>query len=132
MRGIPFVLAGVLAVLAALTVGQGLLGSVRARRRELAVLSSLGADRSFVRRAVHWQATAFTIAPVLLAVPLGFVLGRAIFSAYADGIGVVDDAMFPSLAVLAVVTGLLVLANLVVVLPRGLRRQRPSAMLRAE
>jgi hypothetical protein len=133
VRGIPFVLGGVLAVLAALTVGQGLLGSMRARRRELAVLTSLGADRSFASRAVHWQATAFTVAPMILAVPVGFVLGRAIFSAFADGIGAVDDAVFPSLALLAVVAGLLLLANLLVVLVGVRRRQVPTAaMLRAE
>jgi putative ABC transport system permease protein len=132
VRGVPFVLAGVLAVLAAITVGQCLLGSVRARRRDLAVLSSLGADRSFVSRAVHWQASAFAIAPMVLAVPAGFVVGRAIFSAYADGIGAVHDAVFPALALLAAVAGLLLLANLVVVLPWSRRRQRPSAILRAE
>ena len=132
VRGIPFVLAGVLAVLAAMTVGQGLLGSVRARRRDLAVLSSLGADRSFVSRAVHSQATAFTLVPMFLAVPAGFVLGRAIFSAYADGIGAVDDAAFPALALLMAGAGLLALANVVVVLPWSRGRQLPSAMLRAE
>jgi len=132
VRGIPFVLAGVLAVLSAITVGQGLLGSVRARRRDLAVLASLGADRSFVSRAVHSQATVFTLAPMLLAVPLGFVLGRGIFSAFADGIGAVDDAVFPALALVAVVAGLLLLANLVVVVPWSRGRQRPSTILRAE
>ena len=50
-------------------------------------------------RVVHWQATAFTIVPALIAVPLGFIVGRAIFTAYADGIGAISDAAVPALIV---------------------------------
>ena len=133
VRGIPFVLAAVLALLAVLTVAHGMLTSVRARQRDLAVLRSLGADRGFVSRAVHWQATAFTIVPALLAVPLGIVVGRTIFASYADGIGAISGAAVPVLIVCVVLVGVVALANAVAILPaHKVRRTPPAVILQSE
>lgn len=133
VRAIPFVVAAVLALLAVLTVAHGMLTSVRARRRDLAVLRSMGADRGFVSRVVHWQATAFTIVPALLAVPLGFIVGRAVFAAYADGIGAINDAAVPVLIVCAVLVGVVALANTVATLTaHRVRRTSPAVVLQIE
>ena len=48
IRTIPFLLAAVLAALALLTVSHGMLTSMRTRRRDLAILRSLGADRGWI------------------------------------------------------------------------------------
>ena len=57
--------------LALLTVSHGMLTSMRNRRRDLAILRSLGADRGWITRAVHWQATLLTALPVVIGVPAG-------------------------------------------------------------
>jgi putative ABC transport system permease protein len=133
VRTIPFVVAGVLALLAVLTVAHAMLTSVRARRRDLAVLRSLGADRGFVSRVVHWQATAFTIVPALIAVPLGFIVGRAVFTAYANGIGAISDAAVPALIVSGVLIAVVVLANVVATLAaHRVRRTPPAVVLQSE
>jgi hypothetical protein len=133
VRAIPFVLAGVLALLLVLTVAHGLLVSIRARRHDLAVLRALGADGGLVGRAVHWQATAVTVVPAALGVPIGIIVGRVIFVAFAENIGAIDEAAYPLLLVTATLLGLAVLANAVALWPsRSARRVAPATALRIE
>ena len=113
VRGIPFVLAAVLAVLCVLTVAHAMFTSLRARRRDMAVLRSLGADRRFLARAVHWQSTTFTLVPALVAAPVGFITGRALFAVYANGIGAIDEASVPVVTVASFIAGVVVMANAV-------------------
>ncbi len=129
VRTVPFLLAAVLAVLAVLTLSHGLFTAVRARRRDLAVLEALGASRRFVSRVVHWQASAFAAGSALLAAPIGFVLGRTVFARYADGIGAVDSAALPMLAVGGVAAGIVVLANIVAAMPARMTRRATTAVV---
>ena len=71
IRSIPFLLAGVVGALAVLTVVHVMATSVHHRRRDVALLRSLGADRWWITRAVHWQATSFSLVPLVLGLPLG-------------------------------------------------------------
>ena len=88
IRSIPFVLAGFLGALALLTVVHVMLTSVQSRRKDIAILRSIGADRGWIARAVQWQATTFTLLPVVIGIPLGLLISRAqIFSSFADSIG---------------------------------------------
>ena len=83
--------------------------------------------------AVHWQATLLTLLPAALAVPAGLILGRLIFGAYADGIGAIDTASLPFLALAGMMIGVVVLANIVAVLPAWrARRASPAAALQSE
>src|SRR5439155_20129368 len=54
---LPYVLAGLLGLLALATIAHALVTSVRRRRRDLAILKTLGFVRSQVRGAVAWQAS---------------------------------------------------------------------------
>jgi ABC-type lipoprotein release transport system permease subunit len=133
VRSIPFVLAAVLGTLAVLTLAHGMFTSLRARRHDMAVLRSLGADSGFVTRAVHWQASSFALLSVLIGLPLGFIIGRVIFARYARGIGALDGASLPFGVVLVVVAGVLVLANLVTLFPaRDARRLAPATVLQRD
>jgi ABC-type lipoprotein release transport system permease subunit len=133
IRAIPFLLAGLVALLAVLTVVHVMLTSVRNRRRDVAVLRSLGADRPWVSRAVHWQATTFSLVPLAIGVPLGLSAGRGVFYAFVDRVGAVPDASFPFLLLAAVVVGFMVLANAVAALPaRRARRLKPAPLLTPE
>ena len=57
IAGLPVALSGLLALIAAGTLAHMLISSTRRRRRDLAILKSLGFTRRQVRHAVAWQAT---------------------------------------------------------------------------
>jgi hypothetical protein len=133
LRSIPLFLAGLVALLAMLTVVHVMLTSVRNRRRDVAVLRSLGADRRWVSRAVHWQATTFSLVPLAIGVPLGLSVGRGVFDGFVDRVGAVPDASFPFLLLTMVLAGFLLLANAVAALPAWrARRLKPAPLLTPE
>jgi putative ABC transport system permease protein len=133
VRSIPFVLAALLAALAVLTVGHVMATSLQNRRRDVAVLRSMGADRRWISRAVHWQATLFTLLPLLIGIPLGLILGGIVFRSFADSIGTLNDASIPVLLVTAMVAALVVIANLIASFPaRRADRISPALLLRSE
>lgn len=133
VRPVPFLLAAMLGTLAVLTLLHVMLTSVRHRRRDIAVLRSLGADRRWITRAVHWQANALWAVPLALGAPLGLLAGRRVFGAMADSIGAVLDASFPY-AVLATSTAAFVaLANVAAAgAAHRARRLAPAPILTAE
>ena len=110
VRSVPF-LAGVL-LAAATIVGLGfaLVVSVRARGRELATLRALGFTPAQLRRSVTLQAVATMVAALVLAIPLGLVLGRVAWSTFATQLGVAGDPSIPSIALVVLAVLALVLA----------------------
>ena len=72
----PLALGLVLAVLAVATVAHVLFTGVRRRRRDMAVLKTLGFTRRQVLGAVAWEATALAAAALLIGIPVGVVAGR--------------------------------------------------------
>jgi hypothetical protein len=71
---LPPVLAGLLALLAASTLTHLLVTSVRRRRRDLAILKTLGFTRGQVSATVAWQATTLAVVALLVGMPLGVAL----------------------------------------------------------
>jgi ABC-type lipoprotein release transport system permease subunit len=107
--------------------------SLQNRRRDVAILRSMGADRKWISRAVHWQATLFSLLPLLIGIPLGLILGRIVFRSFADSIGTVNDASIPVLLVTGMVAALVVIANLIAIFPaRRADRVSPALLLRSE
>jgi hypothetical protein len=133
IRAIPFVLAGVLAALALLTVSHVMVTSMRSRRRDLAILRSLGADRGWITRAVHWQATLLTALPIVLGIPVGVTIGRLVFLAFADSMGTVNDAAIPVGIVAIGSVAIVALANAIAgLVSRRARRHEPALLLQSE
>jgi hypothetical protein len=133
IRPVPFVLAWLIGALAVLTVVHVMVTSVRNRRRDVAVLRSLGADAGWITRAVHWQATTFSLVPLALGAPLGLIFGRLVFQAFANAAGTVPDASVPYVLLAAVAAGIVTLANAVAIVPgRRARRLAPAPLLTAE
>jgi ABC-type lipoprotein release transport system permease subunit len=133
VRAIPFVLAAVLASLALLTVGHVMVTSIRSRRRDLAILRSLGADRRWITRAVHWQATVLTALPVVIGIPVGIVIGRFVFGAFADSMGAVPDAAVPLVAITVGAAAVLAMANgVAAVVSHRTRLREPALLLQSE
>ena len=132
VRSNPLILAGLLGAVAAFAVGHALVVSVTRRRRDLAVLRTIGFSPRQVSLTVGWQATTVALIAGGIGIPVGILLGRIAWSAVARQLGVVDDPVVP-LAVLATIPFAIIFANLVAVVP-GWRaaRLRPSEILRAE
>ena len=133
VRSIPFVLATLLSALALLTLGYVMITSVLNRRKDVAILRSIGADKRWISRAVHWQATTFTLAPVVIGIPLGLIVGRIVFRSFADSIGTLNSASIPVLLIAVLALGLALVANTVASLAaRRSFRLTPAALLRSE
>jgi FtsX-like permease family len=128
----PAALALLLAGLALIAVGHTLVTSVRRRRRELAVLKTLGFDRGQVRMTIAWQATTLAVVGLVVGIPLGVLVGSAVWRLVAHGLGVAPIAVLPVAAVL-LVPAVIVPVNLVAYLPaRAAARTRPAVALQAE
>lgn len=130
---IPAVLAAFLTLLAAAAVGHALVVSVRARRRDIAVLRALGLIRGQLRTIVAVQAGVTASIGLLVGVPLGVVAGRWAWTLIANGLGVVEQPVVAWLACLATVAASLIIANLLAALPaRAAARPWPAEILRTE
>jgi hypothetical protein len=130
---VPWALAGFLTALAVAAVGHALVMSVRARRRDIAVLRTLGLVRRQVVWAVVAQATTTVVVGALVGVPLGIAAGRWSWALVATGLGVVDAPVVPALLIAATIVGGALLANLLASVPAAVAsRLRPAAILRSE
>ncbi|MDQ6695983.1 MAG: ABC transporter permease [Actinomycetota bacterium] len=133
IKSTPLALAGVLAVLAVATVAHFLVTSIRRRRRDLAVLKSLGFVRRQVSAAVAWQATIITGLSLLIGLPIGVAAGRETWRFFATRLGVDPTPQVPILAVLLSIPAALAIANAVAAAPAwAAGRLRPATVLRAE
>ena len=126
-------LAGVLALLAVATVAHALVTAVRRRRRDLALLKTLGFTRRQVSTSVAWQATTFASVALVIGVPAGVIVGRWAWTALADNLGTVAEPIVPVLAVALAIPLVLLIANTVAFVPgRIAARLRPATVLRSE
>ena len=133
VRDVPLLLGSVLAVLAIAALAHVLLTSVRRRRRDLAVLKTLGLTRAQVLRLVGWQATALAAVALLAGLPLGVIAGRQAWSFFANAAGVAPRPDVPLPLVLLAVPVTLLLANLIGAWPGWTAaRVRPAIALRTE
>jgi ABC-type lipoprotein release transport system permease subunit len=132
-RSVPTIIAVVVGLLATVVLVQALIGSVRSRRRDVAVLRALGADGPWVTRVVHIQATVLGLIALAIGLPIGIVAGRAVFRAFAGHLGLVPTPLVPVLVVASVAVALLVIANISASLPAHRARHIPlSTLLRDE
>ena len=129
---LPLALALVLMLLACGTIAHTLLTSVRQRRRELAILKTLGFVGRQVRATVAWQATAIAGAGLIVGLPLGLIAGRYAWLLFAGQAAIVPVPVVSPLTLLAFPV-VLALANLIAAVPaRTAARTQPAAVLRAE
>jgi hypothetical protein len=133
VRSTPLVLAGLLALLAVATIAELLFTSVRQRRRDLAVLKTLGFVRRQVWSAVAWQASVLAAVGLLVGLPLGVAAGRSLWAIFASRLGVATDAQVPLAALLVAVPATLAVVNALAVGPGwAAGRIKPADALRAQ
>ena len=131
--GLPAILGALLGGLALLAVGHALVTAVRRRRRDLALLKTLGFDRAQVRATIAWQATTLATVGLVVGIPAGLIVGRLVWRLVADGLGVSTTATIPTLALLLAIPAVLALVNLIAFFPaRAAAQTRPAVALRSE
>ena len=129
----PVALAALLAFLALAAISHTLVTGTRRRRRELAILKTLGFRQRQVRRAVAAQATVLVVVGLVLGVPIGLLAGTAIWRSVANGVGVANNPDIPSLLIAALVVIAIMAVNVVAYIPaRRASRLRPAQALRSE
>jgi hypothetical protein len=130
---LPLVVSALLVAIAAAVLAHALVMAIRRRRRDLAVLKTLGFDRRQVFATVAWQASTFAALGLVVGLPLGVSLGRWAWTLFAEQIGVVPEPVMPLPLILLVVPAAVLLANLVALLPARHAARTPAALvLRAE
>ncbi len=129
----PTYLVSGLALGAIAALALTLLASVRQRRRDLALLKTVGFVRWQLAAAVAWQATVAALVGVVVGIPLGIVTGRWLWDLFARQIYAVPYPTVSVVSVVLVALGTLVLANVVAAVPARNAARTPTAlMLRAE
>ena len=130
---IPGVLGAGLALGAAVALGITLVASVRRRRRDFAVLKTLGLSGRQLGGIVAWQSSVTVLIGTLVGVPLGIVVGHVLWNAFAEAIDAVPVTSVPVGSVVAIAVGAVVLANVVAAVPARLAaRTRTAVLLRSE
>lgn len=133
MRAAPLLLGGFLAAAAAAGLSFSVGVSVRARRRELGTLRALGFTGRQLRNSVRVQALATAVAALIVGLPLGIVVGRLLWRAYATQLGVVTDPSIPIGWVLVTVVAGIAVAVIVAARPaRAAARAHAAHGLRSE
>ncbi|HLX89832.1 MAG TPA: FtsX-like permease family protein, partial [Acidimicrobiales bacterium] len=133
MGGTPSVLALALAVGAVTALGLLLIASVRRRRRDLALLKTLGFVGRQLAAVVSWQASLIALAGLVIGTPIGIVVGRSLWRLFAGEIYAVPATSVPVSQLLLVAVGALVLANAVATVPARLAAATPAGeLLRTE
>jgi putative ABC transport system permease protein len=131
--GTPEVLAAVLAVLGLAALGQLMVASGRRRRRDFAILKTLGLVRRQVSSITAWQVSTLAGLALLAGVPLGVAAGHWTWALFATGLGISTTAITPVPLVLLTIPAVIVAANAVAFWPgRTTARLRRAEVLRAE
>jgi ABC-type lipoprotein release transport system permease subunit len=130
---LPWVLATFVALLGLFAVGHGMWRSVRARRRDLAVLATVGFRPRDLRAIVLWQATCIAVVGIGFGVIAGIILGKAAWTAVAGFTGVVDQLVVPVLGIVVVTVVVLGLHGLIgLMAARWAVNSSPAVGLRSE
>ena len=133
MGSLPVALTALLATGALLAFLVTLFAAPRARRRDLAVLRTIGLSRSQIRKTLFAQALVTVAIALTIGLPLGIIAGRLTWIRYAHDIGVLPDPTVPVLTIVAIAVGTAALCALLSLVPSAaLGRASPARVLRAE
>lgn len=107
--------------------------SVRRRRRDLALLKTLGFTRRQLSACIAWQSSASVLTGLVIGIPLGIVFGRWLWLSFDREIYAVPSATIPTLSLVVLGVGAMVLANVVAFFPgRSAARTVAAVAFRSE
>jgi hypothetical protein len=128
----PLIFGAMLAIFGAATLAHLLVVSVSRRRREVGLLKVLGFVNGQVVSTVAWQAATLALVGIVVGVPLGVILGKTVWNAFADNLGVVPVAIVPVLLVVILAASVVVVANIIAIAPALVAtRSKPVDLLRS-
>ncbi len=129
----PMIVAIIGALLGTAAIAYALALTVRRRRQDLAILRALGLRSSQAGWVMTWQAMVVALISIVLGVPIGIGVGRAIWSSVAGRANLVVRPEVPPVALIGVSIGVLVVALMASMWPNHrARRLRPARVLRGE
>ena len=130
---LPVVLALFLACIGVVAVGYTAAVTVRRRRRDLALLRTLGMTARDLRLVVFSQTSTLAAVGAALGAVAGVAAGRQVWRLTVGSVHLVYFPVVPLAALFVVVAATLVVAHLATTLPRRrLGGLRPAAVLRGE
>jgi hypothetical protein len=133
MRRSPMLVGGLLVVGATVGLVVAITMSVRARRRDLAMLRVLGFTDRQLHRSVLVQAVVSVVGAVVVGLPLGIAVGRVAWRSFASQLGVLTSPHTPIGWIVLTAVGAGALAVLAGAFPaRAAARTRPATTLRTE
>lgn len=133
VRTVPLVLVSFLVLLAVASLGHVLIASVRRRRRDFAVLRSIGFTRRMTIAVVGSHSTAVGLVGLLVGIPLGLALGRLAWTWVARAVPLVHVSPLALTALVVTVPAALLVANVIAALPaRRAARLTAAEVLRTE
>jgi ABC-type antimicrobial peptide transport system permease subunit len=83
--------------------------------------------------ALFWETSALVAIGLLIGLPLGALLGRFVWSVFAEGLGAVPQPEIAWLPLLLTIPAALLVAGVIATIPAWFAtRHRPAVALRAE
>ena len=130
---LPLLVAAVLGALAAAVLAHTLITTIHRRRRELAILKTLGFRRRQVAGTVAGQATTLAVIALAVGIPLGTIIGRVAWSRFAAAQGISSAPTVDVGAIALFVPAIILAALVVAAIPAWLAaRVSPATALRGE
>ncbi len=112
MSGQPLAMALALGLAALISLTVAVVSSARRRRREMAVLQTLGLTRRQLRSIIAWQSLTLLTIAVVIGLPLGVVAGRWTWTGFAMSLGVAPITVVPVGSLIAGLTLLVAVGTL--------------------
>jgi predicted lysophospholipase L1 biosynthesis ABC-type transport system permease subunit len=127
---VPSVFALVMGLMAIAVLAHLLMVGTSAQRRDLAILRALGLSRGQTARTVVWQAAIYALVALAVGSPIGFLIGRLAWQAYARGLDVVPESAISWNTWAITAVGALILAALVALpaVGRGIRTRAATEL----
>ncbi|HEV3368866.1 MAG TPA: FtsX-like permease family protein [Acidimicrobiales bacterium] len=133
IEDVPEFLALVLAVLGVGVLTQLMILWVQRRRREIAILKTIGFVRRQVVSLIAWQASTFAVLSLVVGIPLGIIVGRGTWALFANELGIGASSVVPSTRIVLCVPAVLLISLLVAVGPAWFAsRLQPARVFRTE
>jgi hypothetical protein len=130
---LPHALGIFLGAIAVMALVHALVVTTIRRAGDLALVRALGVSRRQVTRSIAVMAVTVSAAGLVAGIPVGYAIGRLVWWAVANSVGIGTDAVFPAATVALIVPLVVTLAVIVAWLPaRRAGRSSPAAALRAE
>ena len=127
----PLIFGAILAVFGAATLLHLLVVSVSRRRRDVGLLKAVGFVNSQVASTVLWQSTTLAVIGIIVGVPLGVLVGKAVWTAFANNLGVIPVSVVPGGLIALLAASVLVAANVIAVVPAlAATRSKAADLLR--